>query len=232
MLIFLLPFIGSPPLTRGILYRTTRARQKRRFTPAHAGNTLNHLIHLMTSEVHPRSRGEYYRLTFSDSDYQGSPPLTRGILGRGMWNRFSARFTPAHAGNTTALNIICHTSGVHPRSRGEYNYLLNHLTDYLGSPPLTRGIQRAFQPCSCRHRFTPAHAGNTLESNPTVLQDRVHPRSRGEYILEGKYFCSRIGSPPLTRGILGSTVSSTSSMRFTPAHAGNTFCNHNWAPSV
>ena len=91
-----------------------------------------------------------------------------------------------------------------------------------GSPPLTRGIQRAFQPCSCRHRFTPAHAGNTLESNPTVLQDRVHPRSRGEYILEGKYFCSRIGSPPLTRGILGSTVSSTSSMRFTPAHAGNT----------
>ena len=149
-----------------------------------------------------------------------------------MWNRFSARFTPAHAGNTTALNIICHTSGVHPRSRGEYNYLLNHLTDYLGSPPLTRGIQRAFQPCSCRHRFTPAHAGNTLESNPTVLQDRVHPRSRGEYILEGKYFCSRIGSPPLTRGILGSTVSSTSSMRFTPAHAGNTFCNHNWAPSV
>ena len=162
MLIFLLPFIGSPPLTRGILYRTTRARQKRRFTPAHAGNTLNHLIHLMTSEVHPRSRGEYYRLTFSDSDYQGSPPLTRGILGRGMWNRFSARFTPAHAGNTTALNIICHTSGVHPRSRGEYNYLLNHLTDYLGSPPLTRGIQRAFQPCSCRHRFTPAHAGNTF----------------------------------------------------------------------
>ena len=147
MLIFLLPFIGSPPLTRGILYRTTRARQKRRFTPAHAGNTLNHLIHLMTSEVHPRSRGEYYRLTFSDSDYQGSPPLTRGILGRGMWNRFSARFTPAHAGNTTALNIICHTSGVHPRSRGEYIKVGNNISATLGRAAETRGGKGGLERC-------------------------------------------------------------------------------------
>ena len=75
----------------------------------------------MTSEVHPRSRGEYYRLTFSDSDYQGSPPLTRGILGRGMWNRFSARFTPAHAGNTESVPAMFLQAQVHPRSRGEYS---------------------------------------------------------------------------------------------------------------
>ena len=111
---------------------------------------------------------------------------------------------------------------VHPRSRGEYHCSQHHLPYFRGSPPLTRGIQLPIEPPNGLPGFTPAHAGNTESVPAMFLQAQVHPRSRGEYILEGKYFCSRIGSPPLTRGILGSTVSSTSSMRFTPAHAGNT----------
>ena len=70
--------------------------------------------------------------------------------------------------------------------------------------------------------FIPAHAGNTVPYGHVPGLCQVHPRSRGEYDGVITSIGLNLGSPPLTRGILGSTVSSTSSMRFTPAHAGNT----------
>ena len=95
-------FLGSPPLTRGILKGFKRRIKSCRFTPAHAGNTA---FSLYTFSVSP-----------------GSPPLTRGILCIPFLHTFFARFTPAHAGNTQLLLMKIHLSKVHPRSRGEYTY--------------------------------------------------------------------------------------------------------------
>ena len=153
-------------------------------------------------EVHPRSRGEYVTSASPPSCTVGSPPLTRGIRGKIQQTQRSTRFTPAHAGNTLRKQKCpCHHR-VHPRSRGEYFYVLILYQSLIGSPPLTRGILAEGKAQISDNRFTPAHAGNTVRT--------------------ACYIFIRKGSPPLTRGILSVLQLHFSKMGFTPAHAGNT----------
>ena len=98
-----------------------------------------------------------------------------------------------------------------------------HAIQWLqGSPPLTRGIPQTKYVAVSIPGFTPAHAGNTGLSPVQNCLDQVHPRSRGEYFACFKFLFIIQGSPPLTRGILHSDRKSKFSLRFTPAHAGNT----------
>ena len=194
-----------------------------RFTPAHAGNTPDCRGRHLRIEVHPRSRGEYRISVAACFQSSGSPPLTRGI--RSFSNPLFqvARFTPAHAGNTSVQlsKLICNQ--VHPRSRGEYFILLSKFATAEGSPPLTRGIPIRSTGNRILSRFTPAHAGNTIILTLSLVIPKVHPRSRGEYGFKRRIKSCIGGSPPLTRGILSSHCSTSFSTRFTPAHAGNTF---------
>ena len=78
----------------------------RRFTPAHAGNTIPAENRAPAMEVHPRSRGEYATYSNLSKSALGSPPLTRGILNDlFLWSSL-IRFTPAHAGNTAVLPAL------------------------------------------------------------------------------------------------------------------------------
>ena len=98
---------------------------------------------------------------------------------------------------------------VHPRSRGEYNWLDCLPECEKGSPPLTRGILRK----------------DIFVANRT----KVHPRSRGEYFEHFLQTANKVGSPPLTRGIQGYGIYKGLIIGFTPAHAGNTmFSNRNY----
>ena len=91
---------GSPPLTRGIRSFSNPLFQVARFTPAHAGNTQMYLVFQFLTQVHPRSRGEYFHRIRKDF--------------------LNCRFTPAHAGNTLFCCQSSQLRRVHPRSRGEY----------------------------------------------------------------------------------------------------------------
>ena len=93
---------------------------------------------------------------------------------------------------------------------------------YLGSSPLTRGIQSPMGMFPAYARFTPAHAGNTKHVQKNLPPAWVHPRSRGEYLSPVFLNLLISGSSPLTRGILLHAVEISRSCRFTPAHAGNT----------
>ena len=53
-------------------------------------------------------------------------------------------------------------------------------------------------------------------------EGEVHPRSRGEYALNSISFLVLPGSSPLTRGIHKRKENFMSTIRFIPAHAGNT----------
>ena len=53
--------LGSPPLTRGLLFSDTSFLPPMRITPAHAGTTLRTLRAFMSDRDHPRSRGDYYQ---------------------------------------------------------------------------------------------------------------------------------------------------------------------------
>ncbi len=112
--------LGSPPLTRGILWSFDTNSGSRRFTPAGAGNTMKVQQVTERQQVHPRWRGEYLpsRIAFTIS--VGSPPLARGIPMYKYLKRQEARFTPAGAGNTKIIRLRWHFKQVHPRWRGEY----------------------------------------------------------------------------------------------------------------
>ena len=73
------------------------------------------------------------------------------------------RFIPAHAGNTAISFANCFSVKVHPRSRGEYNYIPVIVKALQGSSPLTRGIRKYNIEFDWDSRFIPAHAGNTLK---------------------------------------------------------------------
>ena len=152
-----------------------------RFTPAHAGNTHVNAEEAGSLEVHPRSRGEYL-LTLHQTDPEpGSSPLTRGIRGPKPENVEKARFIPAHAGNTTGSSNGTRRTQVHPRSRGEYSSQHFGSCKWIGSSPLTRGIQNPGHIRAYSDGFIPAHAGNTLYRLSFQSLSQVHPRSRGEY---------------------------------------------------
>ena len=50
---------------------------------------------------------------------------------------------------------------VHPRTRGEHLTAYAQALNLTGSSPHTRGTQRHGELVGGRHRFIPAHAGNT-----------------------------------------------------------------------
>ena len=172
---------GSPPLTRGIQWHLTKRNTYKRFTPAHAGNTLYVRYIALSIKVHPRSRGEYCSKRPRKWLSQGSPPLTRGIPLIHHHILCITRFTPAHAGNTWKNRSRARATEVHPRSRGEYTPAPNSLVKVSGSPPLTRGILLLSIIKHFVIRFTPAHAGNTPKLPKRLFGLKVHPRSRGEY---------------------------------------------------
>ena len=137
-------FLGSSPLTRGILLSCNQFMVDNRFIPAHAGNT-SCIMYLSICQP-------------------GSPPLTRGIRAILYMSFILMRFTPAHAGNTYSAMIKKEAQWVHPRSRGEYIRYPCPAAWIRGSPPLTRGIRQSLAYTVPACRFTPAHAGNTSKS--------------------------------------------------------------------
>ncbi len=132
------------------------------------------------------------------------------------------RITPAHAGTTYQSYALRRNAQDHPRSRGDYIMAIGLADITVGSPPLTRGLLLA---CPLPHlpwRITPAHAGTTQKSVCDDVPEQDHPRSRGDYNGRAITIRQRIGSPPLTRGLLYFYQILLCIPRITPAHAGTT----------
>ena len=160
-------------------------------------------------------------MTFS-SNAHGSSPLSRGIRAC-RWRCVScAGIIPALAGNTRPIDRSTNPASDHPRSRGEYVFVVFLYSPNTGSSPLSRGIPGLRFPCARASRIIPALAGNTGLRSPVPRSPRDHPRSRGEYSWTPKNFRSSRGSSPLSRGIRGGTHRPPDHGRIIPALAGNT----------
>ena len=150
---------------------------------------------------HPRLRGEYRVNELGDASVPGSPPLARGIQGGLLVAIYEKGITPACAGNTL---MDIHTRFLirdHPRLRGEYDTLFYITQQFLGSPPLARGIPVTAVHGLDKIGITPACAGNTPRIAPGAAPEWDHPRLRGEYENTGASVSGYQGSPPLARGI-------------------------------
>ena len=110
----------------------------------------------------------------------------------------------------------------HPRSRGEYDFVLSFLMHRGGSSPLSRGIRKGHHVAHCFPRIIPALAGNTQKPSRSDEGARDHPRSRGEYVDMSTSRQTAKGSSPLSRGIRESVDPNGAKQRIIPALAGNT----------
>ena len=213
---------GLPPPTRGIPAAHPPRCTPDRSTPAHAGNTPKYPSTKAGMAVYPRPRGEYGGGALGANTKQGLPPPTRGIRIPFMIGERCPRSTPAHAGNTGGDLKVFVGSGVYPRPRGEYISKTSATITARGLPPPTRGIRAQVAERAAQARSTPAHAGNTPQSQRYQAWTAVYPRPRGEY--GAQQICSRAlrGLPPPTRGIPALSIFFVIVARSTPAHAGNT----------
>ncbi len=111
---------GSSPRTRGTPFLIRILFTGGRFIPAHAGNTTTGSASLPSSGVHPRARGEHFCAGIQEFVPCGSSPRTRGTPCLSLSLFSSARFIPAHAGNTPLSAWRQRSAAVHPRARGEH----------------------------------------------------------------------------------------------------------------
>ena len=130
----------------------------------------------------------------------GSSPLTRGKLREIAQLHEGGGLIPAHAGKTCLPRRRCISHGAHPRSRGENRCSGAGGRSSSGSSPLTRGKRHHPVLQRVRGRLIPAHAGKTFQAELEMIQDRAHPRSRGENPTAYRGNAANAGSSPLTRG--------------------------------
>ena len=168
--------------------------------PAHAGKTLPEDAARISTQAHPRSRGENGDECGGIFTVPGSSPLTRGKPVKLDTGASRGGLIPAHAGKTKCPVFAQVTPGAHPRSRGENGYAPRRRcaraahprsrgenstrphkrTMFLGSSPLTRGKRLLMVHLLDLQRLIPAHAGKTGQHRGGGGHHRAHPRSRGE----------------------------------------------------
>ena len=135
---------------------------------------------LQTQSVHPRLRGELFKMDALARQISGSSPLARGTRYAVNTDVDFSRFIPACAGNSVFDRSHDYKTTVHPRLRGEllHNHILNFVNG--GSSPLARGTQLEDGTATLGQRFIPACAGNSRYMACGEYGSTVHPRLRGE----------------------------------------------------
>ena len=218
------PQKGSSPRGRGTHLGRGGEGPRRRFIPARAGNTVDHLVEHDRDTVHPRAGGEHREGLIVERVTAGSSPRGRGTQEQGGVQRVPDRFIPARAGNTPAPRTPPDWKPVHPRAGGEHENRASLAGDPFGSSPRGRGTLRRVSPRTSSVRFIPARAGNTLIQPIACGAWTVHPRAGGEHPRVVEAHAASFGSSPRGRGTHPPMIGITRCPRFIPARAGNTPC--------
>ena len=110
------------------------------------------------------------------------------------------RITPAHAGKSLSVKIVCLSIWDHPRTCGEKSVHATFRKLTLGSPPHMRGKGMKLAISRDNLRITPAHAGKRCPISPQQKAIRDHPRTCGEKNAATAGTVDGAGSPPHMRG--------------------------------
>ena len=173
------------------------------------------------SPVHPRMRGERNVRNLVGRHVHGSSPHARGTLTSVPANGRNTRFIPACAGNAQSRTGGERESSVHPRMRGERQWMHAAALALDGSSPHARGTPSRRLPGVLLGRFIPACAGNALCAEVVHRLRPVHPRMRGERTAISVCGSSAGGSSPHARGTQHPRLRHCHRLRFIPACAGN-----------
>ena len=168
--------------------------------PAYAGSTWSSSAYSLSSEDHPRIRGEHAILYRCSTLLPGSSPHTRGALYCSVRHRQGGGIIPAYAGSTWSTRSRAPSTRDHPRIRGEHNSPVSWLTCWPGSSPHTRGAHQHHRQRQVDVGIIPAYAGSTSESFMVTRMPQDHPRIRGEHGATQDFYVHLKGSSPHTRG--------------------------------
>ena len=191
---------GSSPRARGTHSNTAHQSNQLRFIPASAGNTRACRRCTPRPAVHPRERGEHSPAAHRLRTTSGSSPRARGTRARDALHPAGDRFIPASAGNTRCRRPAGPLGPVHPRERGEHAVEETQWHRVTGSSPRARGTRDGLHKFLADPRFIPASAGNTPCPTSTSARMAVHPRERGEHIMDNITINGLTGSSPRARG--------------------------------
>ena len=132
--------------------------------PACAGKTCTAKADCAMGADHPRVCGENGVPAQSPCFHLGSPPRVRGKRLSGFRLAVCNRITPACAGKTFQICILCYGASDHPRVCGENTYHRQSPQVRFGSPPRVRGKRFAGVGSHAYARITPACAGKTVQT--------------------------------------------------------------------
>ena len=132
---------GSSPHTRGTRHYRGAHATTPRFIPAYAGNARSTAGRDSQSTVHPRIRGERATPCVNPMFSHGSSPHARGTPRDCGPTGAAPRFIPACAGNAPRVSRRSRVSAVHPRMRGERNFVHTVTETKPGSSPHARGTR-------------------------------------------------------------------------------------------
>ena len=191
---------GSSPRMRGTHSLLAFEGLRRRFIPAHAGNSPGTQRVFRLKSVHPRACGELALPEIILLSVAGSSPRMRGTHGGQPHHPRLQRFIPAHAGNSAPHPSRRCPPAVHPRACGELDRRGRACYDDDGSSPRMRGTRGCLLIGSLELRFIPAHAGNSSLRTSGWNVEPVHPRACGELGSGVKPVQFSIGSSPRMRG--------------------------------
>ena len=173
---------GSSPLARGAQHQRPGGERPRRLIPARAGSTEKGSSEGISSEAHPRSRGEHRSVPSPMRSHPGSSPLARGAPTGQFLSENARRLIPARAGSTRVEEDDPARRPAHPRSRGEHRRGELGVDGGPGSSPLARGALPFVLGQGGRDGLIPARAGSTRGSSCAGWVPWAHPRSRGEHL--------------------------------------------------
>ncbi len=155
-------------------------RQRVRFIPAGAGNTLGITERNSGTAVYPRWRGEHPVANWETPRQLGLSPLARGTQAVYRCMMYARRFIPAGAGNTDWRLSRVRCVAVYPRWRGEHNTYPARSCPISGLSPLARGTPTYRKIGRRFYRFIPAGAGNTQAAQlGTLPKNGLSPLARG-----------------------------------------------------
>ena len=172
---------GSSPHSRGARYHASSKTVSVRIIPAFAGSTRHAPPLVVSSQDHPRIRGEHRLGIALVPQGKGSSPHSRGARSWMPCGHLPKRIIPAFAGSTP--HVLSKESEMrdHPRIRGEHRGASSTPSRICGSSPHSRGAlgSRGFD--WYVSRIIPAFAGSTCRSALPCSSRRDHPRIRGEH---------------------------------------------------
>ena len=181
---------GPSPRARGIRYRRERSAKCGGSIPASAGNPGCSRRSRRMKAVHPRERGESW-------DVRASPDCGLGSI-------------PASAGNPLTHSLPHSIQGPSPRARG----ILRTFSPKVH--PRERGEFAGF---ACAGSI-PASAGNPGTHEGPEAHTGVHPRERGESIVQARRRVVLRGSIPASAGNPALHVGRPATARVHPRERG------------